>query len=97
MIREKKHIQTKIIVLIALYAIFIPFSIAWYNMLTNIDCNNTKPFESNNVNTDSSTNNKQQNCLEQTHFHWIKFYGINGMIYGAQLIALIMTMKKKNR
>jgi len=95
MIREKKPIQTRVIVLIALYAALIPFSFAWYNTLINIDCNSAKPFESNNVKMGSSTDNKQPNCLEQTNFHWIKFYGINGMIYGAQLVALIMTVKKK--
>lgn len=96
MIREKKPIRTRVIVLIALYAVLIPFSFAWYNTLINTDCNNTKPFESNNVKIDSSATNTQQNCLEQTTFHWIKFYGINGMIYGAQLVALIMTVKKKS-
>jgi hypothetical protein len=75
---------------------FIPFSLAWYNTLVNIDCNHTKLLESSNVKIESSTGNGQQNCSEQTNFHWIKFYGINGVIYGAQLVALIMTVKKKN-
>lgn len=96
MIREKKPIRTRVIVLIALYAVLVPFSLAWYNTLINIDCNGAKQFESTNVKIDSSNDNKQSNCLEQTNFHWIKFYGINGMIYGAQLFALIMTVKKKN-
>jgi len=95
-IREKKPMRTKAIILIALYVVLVPFSLAWYNTLVNIDCNRIKPFESNNVNMDSSTDNKQQNCLEQTHFHWIKFYGINVILYGTQLVALIMTVKRKN-
>jgi hypothetical protein len=95
MIREKKSIRTRFFILIGLYVILIPFSLAWYNMLTSIDCGPTKTFESVNVKIDSSVGNKQ-NCLEQTNFHWIKFYGINGVIYSAQLAALIMTIKKKN-
>lgn len=96
MIREKKPLQTKAIVLLALYVVLVPFSFAWYNVLVSIDCNHVKPFESNSIKIDSFTYDKQQNCLEQTNYHWMKFYGINGMIYGAQLVALIMTVKKKN-
>ena len=95
MIREKKPLPTKTIVLVALYVVLIPFSLAWYNTLISIDCNHVKPFESNNVKIDTS-NNTPLNCLEQTNYHWIKFYGINGLIYGVQLVALIMTVKKKN-
>ncbi|MGI0073628.1 MAG: hypothetical protein ACREA3_07435 [Nitrosotalea sp.] len=95
MIREKKS-KTRVIVLIVLYVAFIPFSLAWYNTLVNIDCNHTKSFESGNVKIGPSTDNVQQNCSEQANFHWIKLYGINGVIYGAQLVALIMTVKKKN-
>jgi len=82
--------------LVALYAALVPFSLAWYNTLISIDCNHQKPFGLNNVKIDSSTDNKQKNCSGQTNFHWIKFYGINGIIYGVQLVALIMTVKKKN-
>lgn len=96
MIREKKPMRTRVIILVALYAALIPFSLAWYNTLIKIDCDNAKPFESNNVKIGSSTDSTQSNCLEQTNSHWIKFYGINGMIYGAQLLALMMTVKKKN-
>ena len=92
---EKKDIRRKIIILIALYAVLIPYSFAWYNALTNMECNNIKPFESNNVNLESSTNNKQQNCLEHTNFHFIKFFFINVLIYCTQLFSLIMTVKKR--
>ncbi|VVC05222.1 Uncharacterised protein [uncultured archaeon] len=95
MIKEKKSVRTRSFILIGLYAVLIPFSLAWYNTLIGIDCNHTKTFESVNVKIDSYTGNKQ-NCLEQTDFHWVKFYGINGVLYSAQLVALIMTVKKRN-
>ena len=95
MIREKKSVRTRFFILIGLYAVLIPFSLAWYNMLINIDCGPTKVFESANVKIGSFMSNKQY-CLEQINFHWMKFYGINGVIYSVQLAALIMTMKKKN-
>ena len=96
MIKQKKPLPTKIIILIALYAAFIPFSFSWYNTLATMDCKHTGTFQSNNVKIDSSTYATQQNCLQQTNSHWIKFYGINGMIYGSQLVALIMSFKKKS-
>ena len=96
MIRQnKKSTRTRVIILLVLYAVLVPFSTAWYGTIISIDCN-VKHSESSLVKTGSSSDGKQQNCLEQKNFHWIKFYGINGTIYGTQLAALIMTVKRKD-
>ncbi len=94
MIREDRKSKTRFIIFIVLYAVFIPFSIAWYNTIASIDCR-VQGFGSDQIKIGSSVDN-QQNCIQQTNFHWIKFYGINGAIYGAQLVGLIMTIKRKN-
>jgi hypothetical protein len=94
MIRQDKKSKTRFIIFLALYAVLVPFSLAWYNTLINIDCNHAQGVESNPVKIDSSENG-QQNCMQQTNFHWVKFYGINGVMYGAPLAALIMTIKRK--
>ncbi|MFZ1076540.1 MAG: hypothetical protein WAN47_03815 [Nitrosotalea sp.] len=94
MIRQnKRSIKLRMIILIAIYAALIPFSLAWYNTLANIDCNLTQPLSSHSVKMGSSEE-KTQNCGQQLGFHWIKFYGINGAIYGASLIAFVVNMKK---
>lgn len=94
MIRQnKRSIKLRLIILIAIYAALIPFSLAWYNTLVSIDCNLTQPLSSNSVKVGSSEE-RTQNCGQQLSFHWIKFYGINGVIYGASLIAFVANMRK---
>ncbi len=88
-------LRNRIIVLGCLYAVFIPFTLAWYGTLLNIDCNNTNPSESSIAKIGSALQNKQHNCLEQTNYHWVKFFGINGAIYGTQFAALVMAIKRK--
>ncbi len=73
----------------------IPFSLVWYNTLANIDCNLAEP-RSNPVKIGSSEE-RTKSCSEQLDFHWIKFFGINGAIYGASLITIIVNMRKGNK
>ncbi|HKU33138.1 MAG TPA: hypothetical protein VJR22_04770 [Candidatus Nitrosotalea sp.] len=97
MIRQNKNfVNLKMVVFIAIYASLIAFSLAWYHTLTNINCDLTQPISSNSVKADSSEG-AAQNCSEQLHFHWIKFYGINGLIYGASLFAFVTSIRKSNK
>ncbi|MGI0047174.1 MAG: hypothetical protein ACREBB_08310 [Nitrosotalea sp.] len=97
MIRQNKHsIKSKMIVLIVIYVALIAFSLVWYNTLTGMNCNIAKTLTSNPVNAGSSED-KTQNCSEQLNFHWIKFYGINGIIYGASLLVFVVNVRKSNK
>ncbi|MGH2611859.1 MAG: hypothetical protein ACRDFB_02280 [Rhabdochlamydiaceae bacterium] len=94
MIRRDKHsIKLRLIILIVICAALTPFSLVWYNTLTKIDCNTTQPLSSSTVKIRSSEE-RTQSCGQQLGFHWIKFYGINGAIYGVSLIAFVISMKK---
>ncbi|MDE1763558.1 MAG: hypothetical protein KGH88_04850 [Thaumarchaeota archaeon] len=97
MIRQSNNpFKIKMLFFIAIYASLAVFSLAWYHVLTNITCDLTKPLSSNKVRTDSSAS-PAQDCSEQLHFHWIKFYGINGLIYGASIFVLVANVRKNNK
>ena len=97
MIRQNRRaMKSKMIVLIVIYVAMIAFSLVWYNTLTAMNCNIAKPLTSNPVNVGSSEE-KAQNCSEQLNFHWIKFYGINGIIYGAPLLVFVVNARKSNK
>ncbi len=97
MIRQSKHpIKLKAIVLVIMYVGLIVFSLLWYDALTGMNCSVSKPMTSYPVNM-SSSEAKIQNCNEQLHFHWIKFYGINGIIYGASLLVIVVNARKGKR
>ena len=83
-------------IFIVIYAALSVFSLAWYNALTNINCDITSTLPPNPVRTGSSED-AAHSCSEQLHFHWIKFYGINGLIYGASLLVIAVNVKKGNR
>lgn len=87
--QNKKSNKLKVIILIAMISVFIPFTVVWYDSLTNFDCKESKSHESNHVKI-GSIEDKQQNCYQETNFHWAMFYGINGMIYSSPLLALIL-------
>ncbi|MGI0087641.1 MAG: hypothetical protein ACREBI_06735 [Nitrosotalea sp.] len=94
MIRQDKHsIKIRLVILIAICAALTPFSLVWYNTLANIECSITQPLSSNSVKMRSSEE-RPQSCGQQLGFHWIKFYGINGAIYGASLIAFVISVRK---
>lgn len=95
MIRQKNSINLKIVVFIAIYAALIAFSLAWYNALTAIDCSVTGTLA--NTAKTNSLENAAHNCSEQLHFHWIKFYGINGLIYGASLLVFVVNTRRANK
>ncbi len=94
--QNRNSIKLKMAVFIAIYVALAVFSFSWYNTLTSINCDLTKPLPSNPVKTGSSEDTSQ-NCSQELHFHWIKFYGINGLIYGATILVLVMNAKKGNR
>lgn len=97
MIRQNKnHVKIKMLIFIAIYASLAMFSLAWYHVLTSINCDLTKPLSSDKIRTDSSASSTQ-NCSEQLHFHWIKFYGINGMIYGSSILVLVVNVRKNDK
>ncbi len=97
MIRQNRNsIKLKLVIFLVIYAALAIFSFSWYNTLTSINCDLTKPLPSNPVKTGSSED-ATQNCSQDLHFHWIKFYGINGLIYGAPLLVLVINAKKGSR
>ncbi|MBI3842313.1 MAG: hypothetical protein HY295_04105 [Thaumarchaeota archaeon] len=90
--QNKKSNKLKVIILIAMISVFIPFTVAWYDLLTNFDCKELKSHESNRVKI-GSMEDKQQNCYQETNSHWFMFYSVNGIIYGSPLLALILKVK----
>ena len=93
--QEKRSKKLKLIILIALPAVFIPVSYAWYDTLYNINCKQSMSSASNDI-VVHETLDKKNNCLQQTSFHWIAFYGINGMIYGIPLVAVVAKARRSN-
>ena len=90
--QNKKSNKSKVIILIAMISVFIPFTVAWYDLLTNFDCKELKSRQSNHVKI-GSMEGKQQNCYQDTNLHWAMFYGVNGIIYGSPLLALALKIK----
>jgi len=91
--QNKKPTKTNLIIFTILCAVFIPFSIGWYNALTNLHCE--QKF-SDTINIKSSiTEGTDTNCSGHTNFHWLIFYGVNGVIYSLPAIAFAITTNKK--
>src|SRR2546425_12498150 len=91
--KDKRSIRLKPILLIALSAVFIPVSYAWYDTLNNFNCKESTS-TTNYANT-NPTLDKRNNCPQETNFLWIAFYGINGIIYGMPVIVLVRRTKRK--
>ncbi len=87
--QNKKSNKLKVIVLIAMISVFIPFTVYWHDLLIDFNCNKLNSHESNYVKI-GSIEDKLQNCYQEINFHWAMFYGINGMIYSSPLLALIL-------
>jgi hypothetical protein len=87
--QNKRANKLKIVILISMISVFIPFTVIWYDLLTDFNCNELKSPESDHVKI-GSIGDKQQNCYQQTNFHWVMFYGINGVIYSSPLLVLIL-------
>ncbi|SRR5579885_3645402 len=94
--QNKKSNNVKLVIFIVIYAALVVFSLAWYNALTSIDCDITHTLPSNPVRVGSSQD-VSHSCSDELNFHWIKFYGINGLIYGASLFIFVANARKKNR
>ncbi|HJU14553.1 MAG TPA: hypothetical protein VJ792_08885 [Candidatus Nitrosotalea sp.] len=95
MIRQDKNsLNLKVVGLIVLYAALAVFSVAWYETLTGMDCG-TKALQPGSVRT--SPGDDAHSCNLQLQFHWIKFYGINGLIYGASAIVILAGARRKNK
>lgn len=95
MIRKNNSVKIKFFILIGIYVALVPFSFAWYSTINGINCSHIKSNELTTVKINTSTDN-EQTCLQKINFHWIKFYGINGIIYSVPLAALLISVKKYN-
>jgi hypothetical protein len=94
--QNKKSNKFKVIILIAMISVFVPITVVWYDSLTSFNCKGSNSHESNHVKI-GSIEDKQQNCSQETTFHWAMFYGINSMIYCSPLLVLILkTRNNKN-
>ena len=93
--QDKRSKKFKLIILIALPAVFIPASYAWYDTLSNFSCKQSISTQSSDI-VVHETLDKKNNCLQQASFHWIAFYGINGMIYGIPLVAVVAKTRRSN-
>ncbi len=89
----KTSLKLKTFVLLAMAALFIPVSYVWHDALTNFQCN--KSLQSNIMKTNPISTGKS-NCVDETNFHWIAFYGINTIIYSLPCLALVFRAKKNN-
>lgn len=96
MIRQNENSRNlKMIIFVTICIMMIAFSLAWYHALAGIDCALARSSHSNNVGLNSS-GDKAHNCNEQLYFHWIKFFGINGVIYGAAVFVFVTRARKNN-
>lgn len=97
MIRQNKNrFNRKVLVFVAVYAVLVVFSVAWYTALANMRCelnhSNASGHVSDGINGDSA-----HNCSEQLYFHWVKFLGIDGLLYGAPLTLIFVKTRKPTR
>lgn len=90
--QTKKLPQVKMLILIVVVVSFIPFSYLWYEQLTNFKC--VGPSMKPNVH-EVNLSDTQNNCALQTSLHWVLFCGINSMMYGVPLMAVILKSKRK--
>lgn len=94
--QDKKSFHLKLIILAAVCMVMVVFSLSWYHALTSIDCALSKDEQAGVVKVDS-LEGKINDCNVQLHFHWIKFIGINGLIYGATALAFVASVMKRKR
>lgn len=91
-----RTVKGQIIVLIAICATFAPLTLSWYLTLDSLDCKNA------NVGSESVTvqplrhSQKQYICYDNMQWHWVAFYGINGLIFGMPVLAVIKTADKNS-
>lgn len=88
----KKSFSAKVAGLIALYVALAAFSVAWYETLAGMDCD-SKTIQPGSVRTGSGDDT--HSCTQQLQFHWLKFYGINGLIYGASALVIFSGSRRK--
>ena len=95
--QDKRPLDLKVAVLVAVYAGLAVFSFVWYDTLVRHYCDGPSVLEKHSASLPSD--GSVQSCIEQLHLHWIKFYGINVAIYGtgAYLIASSWKIKKTGR
>ena len=93
--QDKRSKKLKFIILIAMSAVFIPVSYAWYDTLSNFNCKQSISSGSSDIIVHEIPD-KKYNCLQQANFHWLAFYGINGMIYGIPLVAVVAKTRRSN-
>ena len=91
--QDRKSIKTRLIILAIMSAVFIPFSIGWYDTLDSHCKHDTS--ESTNIKPLSGQNNKD--CHSNYNFHWAVFFGVNGIIFGLPVAAFVLAAKKSRK
>lgn len=89
--QDRRSLKTKLIILIILSAVFIPFSISWYGALEKNKCTDAV-LQTVNINSPAS-HATPASCQSKYDIHWAIFYGVNGVIYGLPAIVIAMTRK----
>lgn len=69
----------------------MPISYLWYDTLSELDC---KKSDQNYMVVNSS--GVHNICMSKTGSHWMVFYGVNAMIYGMPLVALILNSRNRS-
>jgi len=90
---NKNSLKLKMFALLGMTALFIPVSYFWHDTLTNFQC---KESTQSNIMKTNSISNEKNNCINETNFHWIAFYSINGAIYSLPCLALVFRVRKNN-
>ena len=85
--QTKKSPQVKMLILMILVILFIPFSYLWHGQLTNFKCQEHGIANYSSIDGD-------QNCIQKIDMHWALFYGINGMVYGVPLLTVVLKSKR---
>lgn len=90
---DKRPLDLRMVGLAAMCAALLAFSVAWYGTLAGMDCSIAKSTKTGHVGTGSGDD--LHNCGKQLQYHWIKFYGINALIYGVLAFAFFATARRK--
>lgn len=75
------------VVLAAMSALFIPFSVGWYDAIES-HCVEGGPKAG-----VQPTLQAHDDCGRNVNFHWAIFYGVNGAIFGLPAVALALTRR----
>ena len=95
--QDIKMARTQIIILIVMYALFIPFSLSWYYTLVSLDCKNPI-FGLDHLAFGPLVQVQTQHlCYDNLQWHWIAFYVISGILLSVPLLVLVRTLYKSSK